>query len=383
MKNKYSYIVLVVLITSSYFNRCAAQADGEIGHSDVVLDSLTMSKDSVNSFKPAFNAYPYAFFSPETALAFGAGGIYVFYTAKDSIMNPSKIGFGGYYSTLKNYKISVNPALYFFKNTLFVRAPVSYGFFTDKFWGQGDSTPDIGNEAYTNQVFAATLYIQSPPLFANADRSGLVVDFNNTEIIDREENEILTDSTLVGVDGGSILGIGIDLTWENRDNIFFPNSGGYQYFRFSYYPTLSSNYKFVDIELDVRKYWAIKKDHVFAANFYLNAVSGEVPFYKLPALGGSKRMRGYFYGRYRDNFYAMLQGEYRQYFWRRWGFVAFAGVGNVASEIIEYDFGTLKYNFGAGLRFQFNQEQKINLRADIGIGPDGNMGVYFGIEEAF
>jgi outer membrane translocation and assembly module TamA len=79
----------------------------------------------------------------------------------------------------------------------------------------------------------------------------------------------------------------------------------------------------------------------------------------------------------------MLQAEYRQYFWRRWGFVAFAGVGNVASELIEYDFGTLKYNFGAGLRFQFNKEQKINLRADFGFGQDGNMGVYFGIEEAF
>ena len=383
MKNKYSYIVLVVFIASSYFYRCNAQVDGEITHSGVVLDSLTMAKDSVNIFKPTFNVYPYAFYSPETALAFGAGGIYVFYTAKDSISYPSKLGFGGYYSTLKNYKISVNPALYFFDNTLFVRAPVSYGFFSDKFWGQGDSTPETGNEAYTRQDFSATLYIQSPPLVFSADRSGLVVDYNYTEIIDRKENQILTDSTLVGVDGGAILGIGVDLTWENRDNIFFPNSGGYQYFRFSYYPTLSSNYKFVDIELDVRKYWAIKKDHVFATNFYLNAVSGDVPFYKLPALGGSKRMRGYFYGRYRDNFYAMLQAEYRQYFWRRWGFVAFAGVGNVASELIEYDFGTLKYNFGAVLRFQFNKEQKINLRADFGFGQDGNMGVYFGIEEAF
>jgi hypothetical protein len=43
----------------------------------------------------------------------------------------------------------------------------------------------------------------------------------------------------------------------------------------------------------------------------------------------------------------------------------------------------MKYSGGAGLRFQFNKEQKINLRMDIGIGQDGNTGLYFGIEEAF
>jgi hypothetical protein len=35
------------------------------------------------------------------------------------------------------------------------------------------------------------------------------------------------------------------------------------------------------------------------------------------------------------------------------------------------------------LRYLFNKKQKINLRVDVGIGQDGNRGVYFGIEEAF
>jgi hypothetical protein len=94
-------------------------------------------------------------------------------------------------------------------------------------------------------------------------------------------------------------------------------------------------------------------------------------------------MRGYFQGRYRDKFYAMLQVEYRQYFTKRFGFVVFGGLGDVASELIEYDFGSLKYSYGGGLRFLFNKKQKINLRMDIGFGQDGNRGVYFGIEEAF
>jgi len=51
--------------------------------------------------------------------------------------------------------------------------------------------------------------------------------------------------------------------------------------------------------------------------------------------------------------------------------------------MLEYDFNTMKYSYGLGLRFQFNKKQKVNLRADIGFGNDGNRGIYFGIEEAF
>ncbi|MCE2613258.1 hypothetical protein LVD13_09765 [Flavobacteriaceae bacterium D16] len=43
----------------------------------------------------------------------------------------------------------------------------------------------------------------------------------------------------------------------------------------------------------------------------------------------------------------------------------------------------LKYSFGGGLRYLFNKKENVNLRMDIGIGQDGNTGVYFGIEEAF
>jgi len=349
-----------------------------------VLDSLTQGKqDSVSKRKLTINGYPYAFYTPETEFAFGAGGILIFYADNDSITRPSKIGFGGYYSTLKQYKISLNPAFYFFKNNLFIRLPVSFGFFVDKFWGIGNDTPETGNEQYSRQGIAASFILQSPPVFFAADRSGLIIDYDKTDIIDKKENELLLNDLVTGSNGGEIIGIGYDLTWDNRDNIFFPNTGGYQYFKFLVYPSEVSDFFFLEIELDVKHFWAPWPDHVIAANFYLSSVSGDVPFYKLPALGGPKRMRGYFQGRYRDKFYSMLQFEYRQYFWKRFGFVVFGGLGDVASEVIEYDFGDLKYSYGFGLRFLFNKEQKINLRADIGFGQDGSRGLYFGIEEAF
>lgn len=380
---KNTYSILLLLLFSLCLNFSSAQTNSDVQNSGMVLDSLSMGGDSLNKFKPKFNGYPYVFYTPETELAFGAGGIFVFYTAKDSIIYPSKLGFGAYYSTLNNYKISANLAMYFFENRLYIRVPVSFGFFVDRYWGVGDDIPNNGTEQYSRQDISASLYLQSPPKVFAADRSGLVVDYNKTDIIDRKENPLLYDSTLIGVDGGELLGFGLDLTWENRDNIFFPNSGGYQYFRVTYYAPILSGFKYMDVELDVRHYWAIKEDHVIATNFYLQSTTGEIPFYKTPGLGGAQRMRGYFFGRYRDNFYSTLQLEYRQYFWRRFGFVAFFGLGNVSSEILTYDFRTMKYSYGGGLRFQFNKDQKINLRMDIGFGQDGNSGIYFGIEEAF
>jgi len=79
----------------------------------------------------------------------------------------------------------------------------------------------------------------------------------------------------------------------------------------------------------------------------------------------------------------MLQTEYRQYFSKRFGFVAFAGLGDVGSEITSLKFKEFKYSFGGGLRYLFNKKENVNLRVDIGIGKDGNTGIYFGIEEAF
>ena len=41
-----------------------------------------------------------------------------------------------------------------------------------------------------------------------------------------------------------------------------------------------------------------------------------------------------------------------------------------------------EFAVGAGLRYLFNKEEKVNLRVDFGVGRN-TTGVYFGLEEAF
>ncbi len=346
------------------------------------IESVSNDENDSIKKKSTFNAYPYVFYTPESKFAVGAGGIFIFYTGSGKDLNPSKIGFGGYYSTNKQYKISISPNLYFLDNKLYFELPTSYGFFVNKYWGIGDNTEKYENASYSAKTFSTTFTVQVPPEFFYADRTGLIIDYDNTEIVDKMDNELLMNDSLPGSNGGQLIGFGSDLVWDSRDNIFFPNSGGYQYFKIIFYPGIS-DYTYAMLELDVKGFRSFKPDHVFAFNLYVQSTIGETPFYKLPALGGMKRMRGYFNGRYRDNFYGMLQMEYRQYFWKRLGFVVFGGVGNVSHNILEYSFNNLKYSYGAGLRFLFNKKQKVNLRMDLGFGNDGNRGIYFGIQEAF
>lgn len=337
--------------------------------------------DSSKTREMELDAYPYAYYTPETELAIGAGGILVFYTADDTITSPSKVVLGGYYSTKKQYNITLNPAIYFSQNNLYINMPLSFGYFVDKFFGIGPSSPDDGNENYISRVYTASLFVQIPSYWFTSDRTGLILDYNYTEMVDKETNTELINNSVIGSDGGSSFGIGIQSVWDSRNNLFFPNDGKYASLKFISYPI--GDFNFYSMEMDIRHYSSFSKDHVLAGQSYFSAAGGDVPFYKLPAMGGQNRMRGYYYGRYRDNVFFTIQLEYRQYFWWRLGYVLFAGTGVVASSPDKFRIDEFQISYGAGLRYLFNEEQKVNVRVDLGISRSGSTGIYFGIEEAF
>jgi hypothetical protein len=173
------FIVLLAVIAAT-----GAPAAGQDAGSPAEEDSTATKRG-----KP-FSGYPYAYYTPETELAFGVGGIFLFYTSSDPDTKPSKTVISGWYSTNKQYKISLDPDMYFLDNNLVFRLPMSFGYFVDKFWGVGNNTVETGTETYTRNVFSITLNLQSPPIFFSADRSGLIIDYDNTKIDDKEKKRI-------------------------------------------------------------------------------------------------------------------------------------------------------------------------------------------------
>ena len=338
-------------------------------------------KDSTKKRQLSLDAYPYAFYTPETELAVGAGGILIFFSSDTAITKPSKVVLGGYYTTNNQYYLSLDPEMYFYDNKLYVSMPLSLGYYVSRFYGIGPSTPDTGNVDYISRVYAGTLSVLGPSIWLTANKAGIVLDYNYTQMVDKENNYNLDSSDVPGTDGGQYMGIGLNAVWDTRDNLFFPNDGKYTSLKFVSYPI--GEFIFYTTELDIRNYTSFSKDHVLAGQVYFFNAVGDVPFYALPKLGGQYKMRGYYEGRYVDNAYFTIQLEYRQYFWKRLGFVVFGSIGTVAPSPDKYQMSEMKISYGAGLRFLFNEEQMVNLRMDLGITREGDTGVYFGIEEAF
>ena len=97
--------------------------------------------------------------------------------------------------------------------------------------------------------------------------------------------------------------------------------------------------------------------------------------------GGSKDLRGYPSGRYRDYKMYALQTEYRWHFNERWIFTGFAGFGEVAESFKDFGRDILPAA-GVGVRFVISKKHQTSLSSDIGFGKHG-VEFYFGIGEAF
>jgi len=345
-----------------------------------------VKREIITTRHTSISAYPYAYYTPETELAFGAGGIVTFYTSDDRILRPSKSTVSAYYTTKKQYKFSLSPQIYFAQNTLFISSDLSYGYFVDKFWGLGGDTPETGDEGYTSHQFAFNANVQVKPMkhLLGNTRTGLIFDLKNTHMSDKEQNVFLLADSVTGSNGGIYSGLGFNLVWDSRDNIFWPTKGVFSQGKAVFYGSaLGSDFNYGKGEVDIRTYRALRAEKVLAFQLYLNTVGGGAPpFYTYPALGGQRTMRGYYEGRYRDKKYFATQMEYRSHLWKKFGYVAFAGVGNVTDRWGDQRLTDLKASLGGGLRYRFSKTEKVNLRVDMGFGRSTN-GVYFGLEEAF
>lgn len=350
---------------------------------DTISPVVPAETDSIVVHDTSIKFFPYAYYTPETQFAVGAGGIATFYTSKEGELRPSKVVVSGYYTSNEQYLVTVNPELYFSRNRYYAGMKLTFGHYVDKFYGIGNDTPDLGTESYVSDRNGLQIEVEVPPLFFVSDRSGLVYDFQYSQIVDPEENPYLQDPDLTGGDGGTVSGLGGTWVWDRRNHSFVPSHGDLHEFQIILYTSgTGSDFTYWTVEHDDRRYISLGPNKVLALQAYINLAIGDAPFDRLPELGGQHRMRGYFEGRYRDKAYLMTQVEYRHKLGGPWGFVVFGAVGDVAPDLTLFHASDFKLAGGAGLRYLFNKEEKVNIRVDFGVGKDTH-GVYFGLEEAF
>ncbi|GAB4363572.1 MAG: BamA/TamA family outer membrane protein [Spirochaetales bacterium] len=244
------------------------------------------------------------------------------------------------------------------------------------YWGIGSDTETEDSESYEPVYIVGKISIYrrvSPSLYL-----GPRLSYRYSEI---ESGTSL--SRLEGGEGSTILGLGAGGVWDSRNSSFYPTAGLLvEGFVEQYSRTWGSGETFGIFQLDIRGYFPVGKEGVFALQGRIQSSWGDVPFLSYPSLGGSMTMRGYPIGRFQDRTGASVQGEYRFPLMGRLGGVVFMGMGDVQPSWFSYNLSTLKLVGGMGLRFLLDTERRINARLDLGFTSEG-IGVYVLVKEAF
>jgi outer membrane protein assembly factor BamA len=176
--------------------------------------------------------------------------------------------------------------------------------------------------------------------------------------------------------------LGFRAQWDTRDDIFYPTGGYYVQSRLDWYrKAFGGDFNLQIFDVEYNHYQSLSNQDVLATRVYFHKASDGAPFFMLSSFGGND-LRGYEYGRYRDNVMIAGQGEWRHQLSPRWAAVGFAGVGSVAATANELLEGEALWSYGAGLRFRIAKEHKINFRLDWARGRDGDS-LYFSVGEAF
>jgi outer membrane protein assembly factor BamA len=182
----------------------------------------------------------------------------------------------------------------------------------------------------------------------------------------------------------TLTALGVRLNRDTRPNRFYPTTGTFFDFTGDFFSQgLGSKYSFQTYKFTFNQYESLSKNQVLAYNLFVCLTGGQPPFYGNCIYGTNNELRGYIAGRYLDRYMATTQLEYRLALPKRFGLVAFGGLGGVVPGGNQQ----FKESFflpagGVGARFTLSSKHHVNLRADIAFGKDGHTWS-MGIGEAF
>lgn len=342
--------------------------------------AVAQQTDSVKT--STFFPLPLVFFTPETRWAFGAAAFYS-WRLKDEPLNsrPSQLQLGFAY-TLEDQILAYLPFQLYKENEKYtVFGEIGWYRYNYFYFGNGNEIPADYEELYGvnyPRLKLTGMYEFKPDLY-----TGLRVLSDKYRITELVSEGILVRDDTPGIEGGWNNAVGVIINFDNRDNYFATQRGWYLEAGFDFFGGyVGSDYEYQRLTLDFRKFFSLGSKNVIGANFYASDIYGEAPFITLSLLGGNKRLRGFYEGRYRDNTAALVQAEYRRELIGRFGFTLFGGSGLVADNIGDLSTRYLRSTYGGGLRFALNKEDRINIRFDVGIG-NGEAAYYLTIGEAF
>jgi hypothetical protein len=325
---------------------------------------------------------------PISSPAIGSGIVpvigYIFpFSKNDKVSPPSTVGVAGLVTNNGSRGFAVGGQLFLKENTYEITSGFARGNVNYNIYGTGIAADVKLPLQQTGNVFFGEFLRRVGWKF-----------FAGPRLITGRSDITLRPSSVTSVPIPPDLGIntnltalGARLTRDTRPNHFYPIGGTFFTFTSDFFSqALGSKYSFQSYRTSFDKYWSVSKNQVIAYDANFCGTSGQPPFYGNCIYGTNNELRGYTAGKYFTRYTLATQAEYRLVLPKRFGLVAFGGLGGVipgGSQLSQrVQNGHFLPGGGGGLRFELSKKYHVNLRADIAQGTDGHT-FGMGVGEAF
>ncbi|BDD07224.1 BamA/TamA family outer membrane protein [Aureibacter tunicatorum] len=379
-------ILAFILPVSLAFSQDNVDSESSLPDSSAInkvlnlVDYLTIKKE-----KYSITTYPALGYAPQTGFRYAIISFIKFNNSSpesDQYYRPSSITPEISFSSKNQLALELKSTL-FFKKTWMLNVESAYEYFPDSYYGIGDELLEEPLDYTSNNIYLRADFSR---IIEDKFFVGIKTDFLKTDIkeVKTADNQSELADDLMN-QSGVYFGIGPQLIYDTRDNTLFPTGGYYLETSFMYYPQFSNSSDFTKFIFDARKYVKIQSwKNVLAFQAKASSSSGGLPFFMMSNIGGKNDLRGIEHAnKYIDNQSFLTQVEYRRHLWWRLGMVAFAGLGQTADEWSKMNTVDMKYVYGIGGRFRMTSDDRLNMRLDVGFGPNGDRAFYFSIKEAF
>lgn len=344
--------------------------------------SVFGAEENYDSSKGLDASYiPAVFYTPEQGLGLGLLFIGLYGDTNGGRLQPSSLIINPYYSSNGSMGMSIENR-YFLpndKNRLYLDLDIYQD--TGVYFGKGLANGRIDSNQINYAERASVIEPTWLTKVADNFYFGVGANINHAEAKSIELEYDTGDlSKALDLAKNTSYGLSLSSVYDSRNNVSNASKGALVDIGAGYYHSSITDEWFGEYHAEYAQYQSLGSfPGLLAWQVQGEFTSGDVPWNRLPDLGGDDAMRGYLQGRYRDNQMAMAQMEYRVPIYWRVGMVFWGGVGSIASQVSDLT-DDLVTTYGTGFRFKIKDQ--VNVRADIGFGED-ETSFYFHVNEVF
>jgi hypothetical protein len=331
---------------------------------------------------------PFIGYSTTTRLTVGvAGGLQFKWPgmARDTATKPSYLALSGFYAVKGQWGGFLSTSLYSPASRSWFSGSLSAGYFPVYYYGIGPRT----TVADTNRMDQRFIRVEGRALHRMSRQLYLGPAFRLLSVFDVGwQAPGLIPPGLSGGAGGVSSGLGFTTLVEDRNSATTPMRGHYLQVEYLLHGGfVGSDFGYSRLAVDARRYLPVRRGRdVLALAIYGEFNTSGVPIQAMSFIGGEASqsvMRGVYLGRFRDRHELVAQADYRGHLVWRLGYVVFGAAGNVFGSPGNGLLDRAKFTYGAGLRFNVNRADPLNLRVDYTWTSFGGGGLSLGAGEAF